>query len=114
MKPVVTVGNSAAFHISNVVVMPLERYIEPADAKAEVDPVRNEAEGDLNHALGPSNVIIVTELSEDVLMNPADLELLKTAFADADAVEDMRPFPSLGRVCSCAHLMMFFLAALLA
>jgi hypothetical protein len=78
--------------------MPVERGCGPAEVDAEADPIRDEAEGVLNHALGPSNVIIVTELSEDVLTNPAELELLKSAFSDADVVEEMRPFPGIGRV----------------
>lgn len=59
-----------------------------------------EATGPINHNAGPSNVIIVTNLSKDVLTCPADIALLKAAFEDADFVERMQPFSDLGRVCS--------------
>lgn len=60
---------------------------------------KEEAEGEINHSSGASNVLIVTNLSQDVLTNPADLELLRSAFSDADIVEQMQPLPELGRVC---------------
>lgn len=59
-----------------------------------------EATGPINHNAGPSNVIIVTNLSRDVLTCPADIALLKAAFEDADVVERMQPFSELGRVCA--------------
>lgn len=57
-----------------------------------------EATGDINHTAGPSNVIVVTNVTRCVLTNPADIELLRSAFEDADVVEEMQPYPDQGRV----------------
>lgn len=73
-------------------------------AASQTSPEDEEATGEINHGAGPSNVLIVTNLTKDILNNPADIELLRSAFEDADIVERITPYPAIGRVGSLLGL----------